>query len=63
VLNYVPHHEDMPSVWLITTLLKRIGMEVCRQLFLTSALHGGGWSTSHSSRLTPGESDPWTHWV
>jgi hypothetical protein len=29
----------------------------------TSALEGGGWSASRTSRLTPGKRTPGTHWV
>jgi hypothetical protein len=31
------------------------GMEVYFQAFLTLALHGGGWSTSHSGHFFPGK--------
>jgi hypothetical protein len=31
--------------------------------FLTSALHGGGWSVSHSGHFTPGESTSSTPWI
>jgi hypothetical protein len=30
---------------------------------LTSALHGGEWSASHSGRFTPRERAPDTHWI
>jgi hypothetical protein len=32
-----------------------LGMEVQLHAFLTSALNGGEWSTSHPGRFTPGE--------
>jgi hypothetical protein len=31
--------------------------------FLTSALVGGEWSASRTSRFTPGERAPGTHWI
>jgi hypothetical protein len=33
------------------------------QIFLTSALVGGEWSTSRPGRFTPGEIAPGTHWI
>jgi hypothetical protein len=32
-------------------------------VFLTSALVGGEWSTSRPGRFTPGERAPGTHWI
>jgi hypothetical protein len=39
------------------------GVDVQIQIFLTSALVGGEWSTSRSGRFTPGERAPGTHWI
>jgi hypothetical protein len=33
------------------------------KVFLTSALGGGEWSTSHPGRFTPRERAPGTHWI
>jgi hypothetical protein len=32
-------------------------------IFLTSALAGGGWSASRPDRFTPGERASGTHWI
>jgi hypothetical protein len=32
-------------------------------IFLTSALDGGEWSASLPGHFTPGERDPYTHWI
>jgi hypothetical protein len=39
------------------------GVDVCIQIFLTSALAGGEWSASPPGRFTPGERAPGTHWI
>jgi hypothetical protein len=36
------------------------GVDIQVQIFLTSALVGGGWSTSRSGRFTPEETVPGT---
>jgi hypothetical protein len=38
-------------------------VEVQLHAFLTLALDGGEWSASHSSRFTPRERAPGTHWI
>jgi hypothetical protein len=32
-------------------------------IFLASALAGGDWSATRTSRFTPGERAPGTHWI
>jgi hypothetical protein len=39
------------------------GVGVHIQIFFTSALAGGEWSTSRPGRFTPGERAPRTHWI
>jgi len=39
------------------------GVEVYHHAFLTSSLDGGEWSASRSSRFTPRERAPGTHWI
>jgi hypothetical protein len=39
------------------------GVDVQIQIFLTSALDEGEWSTSRPGRFTPGERAPGTHWI
>jgi hypothetical protein len=39
------------------------GVDVEIQIFLTSALVRGEWSTSRPGRFTPGERAPGTHWI
>jgi hypothetical protein len=38
------------------------GAAVYIDIFLTSSLVGGEWSTSRPGRFTPGERAPGTHW-
>jgi hypothetical protein len=38
------------------------GTELYLHAFLTSALDGGGWSTSRSGRITPTKNSLVTHW-
>jgi len=38
-------------------------VEVQLHAFLISALDGGEWSASHSSRFIPGERAPGTQWI
>jgi hypothetical protein len=40
-----------------------MGVDVWIHIFLTSALVGGEWSTSHPGRFTPEERAPGTHWI
>jgi hypothetical protein len=39
------------------------GVDLQTQVFLTSKLVGGEWSTSRPGRFTPGERAPGTHWI
>jgi hypothetical protein len=39
------------------------GVDVWIHIFLTSALVGGEWSASHTSRFTSREKPPSTHWI
>jgi hypothetical protein len=39
------------------------GVEIQIHILLTSVLDGGEWSSSPSSRLTPGETDRDTDWL
>jgi hypothetical protein len=39
------------------------GADVKIHIFLTRALAGGEWSTSHPGRFTPGERAPGTNWI
>jgi hypothetical protein len=39
------------------------GVDVQIHIFLTSALVGGEWSTSHPGRFTPGGRARGTHWI
>jgi hypothetical protein len=39
------------------------GVDVYINVFLTSALVGGEWSTSRPGRFTPGERAPGIHWI
>jgi len=38
-------------------------VEVYLNVFLTSTLDGGEWSASRTSRFTPRETAPGTHWI
>jgi hypothetical protein len=40
-----------------------MGVDVQIQIFLTSALVGGEWSTSRPGHFTPREIGPGTHWI
>jgi hypothetical protein len=39
------------------------GMDAQIHIFFTKTLNGAGWSDSHSSHFTPGETAPSIHWI
>jgi hypothetical protein len=43
--------------------MKTRGSEIIAPPFLTWAVDGGEWSTSHPGNFNPGERAPGTHWI
>jgi len=59
VPNKVPYHEDILFLTKHRSMKIYEGVEVYFQAFLTSALDGGEWSSSHPGLFAPGPVWTW----